>query len=184
MIRSLGFVAMLLLASGIAGCAPSLPPGTRTCLGFPLEVCRRQVAELEREGLAHGGVVAYRIICTSGSCTATQGQGTETVVFADGAGREGGFGYAVPVGTPPEATFGALPVTPSCLGVPADWCAENARTGAEMIPDWATIVSITVRCTSTCTTSRGDGETRVLLLDGSEQTQGWNYNGELPPDGP
>jgi hypothetical protein len=186
MIRALGLLAVILVAAaGSAACAPSLPAGTRVCVGFPAEVCQRQVADLEREGMTHGGVVAYRIVCTSGSCTAAQGEGTETVVFADGTGREGGFGYAVPVGTPaPGPSRGPLPVVPACLGVPDGWCREMARTGAETVADWSSIVAITVRCTGSCTTTKGDGETRVRLVDGSEPATGWNYNGEVPPDSP
>jgi hypothetical protein len=185
-IRVLGLLAAALVAAaGLAACAPSLPPGTRVCAGFPVEVCQGQVADLEQEGMAHGGVVAYRIVCTSGSCTAAQGQGTEAVVFGDGTGREGGFGYAVPVGTPPPApSRGPLPVAPACLGVPEGWCREMARTGAEGVGDWSSIAAIAVRCTGSCTTTKGDGETRVRLVDGSEQAVGWIYDGEIPPDSP
>jgi len=182
-LRSAAILASAALLAACAG-APNLPPGTRACVGFPADVCARRVAELEREGATHGGVVAYRIACSSASCTAEQGQGTEAVVFADRTGRELGFGYAVPVGPPPEATFGPLPVTPVCLGVPAGWCAEHARAGVEMIADWSAIATVTVRCTRSCSATAGDGETRVLLLDGTEQTQGWSYNGEVPPVAP
>jgi hypothetical protein len=72
----------------LAGCAPSLAPGTRACVGFPEEVCQGRVADLEQEGQTHGGVAAYRFVCTSATCTAARGEGTETVVFGDGTGRE------------------------------------------------------------------------------------------------
>jgi hypothetical protein len=179
-LRPAAFLVSVLLVAACRG-APNLAPGTQACVGFPADVCARQVAALGREGMPHGGVVAYRIACTSARCTAEQGEGTESVVFGDGTGRESGFAYAGAMGTPPEATFGPLPVTPACLGVPDGWCAEQARAGAEMIADWSTIATVTVRCTSTCTLTRGDGETSVLLLDGSKQTQGWNYAGEAPP---
>jgi hypothetical protein len=182
-LRPAAILAIALLAAA-CGRAPNLAPGTRACLGFPADVCARQVAALEREAVPHGGVVAYRIVCAKAPCTAEQGEGTESVVFADGTGRESGFAYAVAMGTPPEAPFGPLPVTPACVGVPAGWCAEQARAGAEMIADWSTIAVITVRCTSTCTASKGDGETRVLLRDGTLDTQGWSYNGEVPPEVP
>jgi hypothetical protein len=182
-LRPAAILASVLLLAACAG-PPNLPPGTRACVGFPAVVCARQVADLEREGAAHGGVVAYRIVCSSASCTTEQGDGTAAAVFADGTGRELGFGYAAPVGPPPEATFGPLPVTPVCLGVPAGWCAEHARAGAEMIADWSTIATITVRCTRSCSATAGDGETRVLLRDGTAQTQGWSYSGEVPPVAP
>jgi hypothetical protein len=170
--------ASALIAAGVvASCrtAPDLPPGERTCLGFPSEVCLRQVEDLEVEGSTRGGVVAYRILCTAAQCTEAAGEGTVAVVFADGTGREGGFGYASPVGTPPEGTVGPLPVAPVCLGVPADPCEEFARSGVEHVADWSMIRAITVRCTGTCTARDGAGETLVTLADGTTTTQSWSY---------
>jgi hypothetical protein len=171
-------LATILVVGGLAACrgTPNLPPGERTCLGFPADVCRRQVEELQLEGAAHGGVVAYRILCTSGACTAERGDGTIAVVFADGRGREGGFGYAVPMGTPPERTMGPLPVVPSCIRVAPEVCDEWARTIAEEVPDWSTIRVITIRCTSAspCTEAAGDGEMVVELADGTVRTGAWS----------
>ena len=169
--------AALIAAGLVASCrlAPDLPPGERTCLGLPPEVCLRQVADLEVEGSTPGGVVAYRILCTAAPCTGAAGEGTVAVVFADGTGREGGFGYAAPVGTPPERRTGPLPVVPVCLGVPADQCEEFARTSVEEIADVTTIAAITVRCTTTCTDREGEGQTVLTLADGTTTTHQWNY---------
>ena len=178
-------VNLALLTAGLGACAPSLPPGTRACVGFPADVCERQVAELEREGMGHGGIAGYRIVCTSDGCTSSQGEGRVTVVFADGTGWDRAFGYATPIGAPPAQSPGPLPVEPVCLGVPAAWCLEMARTGAESVADWSTIASITVRCTGSCTTSGGAGETRIRLIDGSpEAITDWNYSGEIGPESP
>lgn len=167
----------MIAAGVVAACrmGPDLPPGERTCLGFPPDVCLRQVEGLNLEGSTHGGVVAYRILCTAAQCTEAAGEGTVAVVFADGTGREGGFGYAAPVGTPPERRMGPLPVVPVCLGVPADQCEEFARTSADAIADWTTIASITVRCTTTCTDRDGDGQTLLTLSDGTSTTADWGY---------
>jgi hypothetical protein len=170
--------ASALFAAGVlAGCrmGPALPTGERTCLGFPPDVCRREVEGLDLEGTTHGGVAAYRIVCTAASCTEAAGEGTVAVLFADGTGREGGFGYAAPVGTPPEGTMGPLPVAPACLGVPAGQCDEFARSGAEKVADWSTIRAITVRCTTTCTDRDGAGKTLVTLADGTTTTEDWGY---------
>ena len=180
-------ISIAVLSAGLAACAPSLPPGTRVCVGFPADVCERQLAELEREGALHGGVVGYRILCTSAVCTSAQGDGTQTVAFADGTSQAGDFGYAVPIGTPPTGqVLLPLPVEPICLGVPAEWCREMGRMGADAVADWSSIVAITVRCTDpACTTGKGTGETRVRLSDGSEKVvEGWAYSGEMPPDSP
>lgn len=175
----------LLAAAGalLAACGgPSLLAGTRDCIGFPAEVCQRQVDELQDEGKSHGGVAAYRLVCTSGSCTVAGGEGTMTVVFADGTGREGTFGYATPVGTPPGdspvGTDPPLTVTPLCLGVPESWCQDLARTAAaEAARGGQTVVSITLRCTTTCTETNGDLETRVTLGDGTVVKSDSAYRG-------
>ena len=177
-------LASVLVVAACAG-APDLLPGTRACLGFPAEVCARQVAGLDQEGVVHGGVVAYRIVCTAGPCTAAKGDGTQAVLFADGTGGESGFGYATAVETPgPPPSRAPLPVAPACLGVPPGWCTEQARTGVEGIADWSRVVAITVRCTSTCSLASGDGETRVCLRDVPDESVGWFYCGEFLSDTP
>jgi hypothetical protein len=179
-------IASLLIVAGaavgvVAGCAlaggaPNLPSGTRECVGFPAEVCQRQVQELEKEGATHGGVVAYRIVCTPGICTLAQGEGTQTVVFGDGTGREGGFGYAVPAGTPSDGAVPPLPVTPTCLGVPQSWCEDFARNAAdEAVRGGQSVVTIAVRCTTSCTGTNGDVEVRVTLGDGTVVTSTAGY---------
>jgi hypothetical protein len=177
-------VTLALAAAAIlvlAGCAPYLPPGTRACDGFPTEVCQNQVADLDQEGMIHGGVAAYRLECTAGSCTAERGEGMLTVVFNDGTGRAGSFGYATPEGTPPggpSATEAPLIVAPVCTGVPQSWCQDFARkAAADATRAGPEAVSITVRCTTTCTGTNGDVETRVTRSDGTVVTSIWGYRG-------
>jgi hypothetical protein len=98
------------------------------------------------------------------------------VVFADGTGREGGFGYAVPVGPPHVGTEPPLTVVPVCLGVPRAQCEEFARAAAsDPVSAGLTVESITVRCTKTCTETNGEGESLVTLTDGTTRTSGWSY---------
>ena len=172
----------LLAAAGalLAACGgPSLLPGTKDCVGFPAEVCQTQVADLEQEGLSHGGVTAYRLVCSTGSCTSEGGEGRLTVVFGDGTGREGSFGYATAAGTPPDAqsaTEPPLTVTPACLDVPEPWCERSAQAVAsEAVSGGKTVVSITVRCTTTCTETTGHAEMRVTLSDGTVHTSSFQY---------
>jgi hypothetical protein len=178
----MAFGAAVILA--LAACAPSLPRGMRECVGFPAEVCQTQVADLEQEGMSHGGVTAYRLVCSTGSCTSEGGEGRVTVVFGDGTGREGSFGYATPAGTPPDApsaTEPPLTVTPACLDVPEPWCERAAQAAAseavasEAVSGGKTVVSITVRCTTTCTETTGDAEMRVTLSDGTVLTSSYGY---------
>jgi hypothetical protein len=174
--------AVVILA--LAGCSPSLVPGTRACVGFPAEVCRTQVADLEQEGTSHGGVAAYRLVCSTGSRTSEGGEGRVTVVFGDGTGRGGSFGYATPAATPPDAQIATEPpltVTPACLDVPEPWCERSAQAAAsegvasEAVSGGKTVVSITVRCTTTCTETTGDAEMRVTLSDGTVLTSSFQY---------
>lgn len=176
----------------LAGCAPSLAPGTRACVGFPAEVCQTQVADLEQEGMSHGGVTAYRLVCSTGSCTPENGDGRLTVVFGDGTGRDGSFGYATPAGTPPDAPGATEPpdapgateppptVTPVCVDVPQPWCersvqAARAAAASDAASGRATVVSIAVRCTTSCSATTGDTETRVTLSDGTVLVSSLQY---------
>jgi len=174
-----GLACVLASLLALAGCVPSLAPGTRECIGFPEEVCQNRVVDLEEEGQPHGGVAGYRIVCTAATCTAAGGEGIETVVFGDGTGREGGFGYASPVDPPPAAgapTFTPPTVEPQCLGVPASWCTDLAGSAAaEAVRDGGTAASITVTCTSTCTETDGKGQTSVTLSDGRVIQSSWGY---------
>ena len=181
-IETMAFGAAVILA--LAACAPSLPSGTRACVGLPAEVCQNQVADLEQEGQGHGGLTAYRLACSTGSCTSRGGEGRLTVVFGDGTGREGNFGYATPAGNPPDApsaTEPPLTVTPVCLDVPEPWCERSAQAAAseavasEGVRGGETVVSVTVRCTTTCTGTTGDAEMRVTLSDGTVVTSSFGY---------
>jgi hypothetical protein len=166
-------VAML----GLTGCAPSLAPGTRDCVGFPVEVCQSRVADLEQEGQAHGGVAAYRMVCTAATCSAASGEGTETVVFGDGTGRDGGFGYATAADAP-TITDPPLTVAPQCLGVPETWCADLGKSAAaDATRDGGSVAAVTVACASTCTETGGKGTTSVTLSDGRVIRSGWEYLG-------
>jgi hypothetical protein len=178
-----GLAAVLALAD-LAGCAPSLAPGTHECVGFPAEVCQNQVVDLEQEGQGHDGVAGYRFVCTTARCDATAGKGIAAVVFGDGTRREGGFGYEAaaeaPTGTDPP-----LAVAPQCLGVPESWCTDFARTAAaEAIRAGGTVAGVSVACRSTCTEAVGKGETRVTMADGRVIQSGWEYLGSGPADGP
>ena len=177
-------VAAVLALAGLAGCAPSLAPGTRECVGFPAEVCQNRAADLEQEGQTHGGVAGYRFVCTSAPCTTARGEGTETVVFGDGTRREAGFGYASAADAP-TVTDSPLTVAPQCLGVPESWCTDFARTAAaEALRAGETVAAIVVACTSTCTETNGKGETRVTTPDGRVIQSGWEYVGSGRVDRP
>lgn len=158
---------------------PPLPPGARECIGFPAEKCDELAAAIEQDAAPHGGISAYRLACTSGVCTAQEGQGVRTVVFADGQVEDSGFGYTVP-GEPPSApgrTEPPLAVTPSCVGVPLSWCEEFARTMvADNVREGEVVASVTVECLATCTAQDGDARVRVVLADGTVlTTDGYSY---------
>lgn len=174
-----GLACVLAGLLALAGCAPSIAPGTRECTGFPADVCQNRTADLEEEGQTHGGVAGYRIVCTAATCNAASGEGIEAVVFRDGTRREGAFGYASAVDVPPAAgapTFTPPTVAPQCLGLPASWCTDLASSAAdEAVRTGGTAVSVTVTCTSTCTESGGKGTTSVTLSDGRVIQSDWGY---------
>jgi hypothetical protein len=124
-----GLAAVLALAD-LAGCAPSLAPGTRACVGFPAEVCQNQVADLEQEGHSHNGVAGYRIVCSTAHCDATAGEGIAAVVFGDGTRREGGFGYGA-AAEAVRAGEAVAAITVACTSTCTDGKGETRVTMAD-----------------------------------------------------
>jgi hypothetical protein len=136
---------------------------------------------LSKEAATHGGLAAYRLVCTSGVCTSDEGRWIRTVVFADGTVQDSGFGYTVP-GEPPSSpgrTEPPLTVAPVCVNVPQFWCEEFARSYvAEGEREGQIVASVTVECIATCTETNGDARGRVTLADGTVQgTDGFSYRG-------
>lgn len=173
------FVAALALVGRAS--TPPLSPGTRECLGFPAEKCDEWVAALEQEATTHGGLSAYRLVCTSEVCTSQEGKGIRTVVFADGKVEDAGFGYTL-AGAPrssPGRTESPLAVAPLCVSLPQSWCEEFARQlVASDVGEGQAVASITVECIATCTAQNGDASVRIVLADGTVlASDGFSYRG-------
>jgi hypothetical protein len=173
------FVAALALVGRAS--SPPLSPGTRECLGFPAEKCDEWVATLEQEATTHGGLSAYRLVCTSAVCTFQEGKGIRTVVYADGKVDDSNFGYTVPREPPssPGRTEPPLTLAPTCIDVPQSWCDEFARQlVARDVGEGQAVASVTVECIATCTAQNGDASVRIVLADGTVlASDGFSYRG-------
>jgi hypothetical protein len=178
---AIAFLSVAALALVGRASAPPLSPGTRECIGFPAEKCDEWVAALEQQAATYGGLSAYRLVCTSGSCTSQEGKGIRTVVFADGKVQDSGFGYAVP-GEPPSSpghTEPPLTVTPTCINVQQFWCGEFARSAlSQGASEGEAVASITVECSATCTETNGDARVLITLTGGRTLVaDGYSYRG-------
>lgn len=173
-------------ALAVVACSLGQPPGgpyPRTCVDVPEEVCEGQAAAAE-DALPpiHPPIAGFEVRCTAVSCTADSGEGETIVRFTDGSSTTlTGWGYATPVGTPPEGPPAtrdpSVPVT--CVGMPDVVCDERADevwTFDEILDADSPVASITIRCTSqSCDPDAGDGTTLVRLADGTTREIGWNY---------
>jgi hypothetical protein len=94
-----------------------------------------------------------------------------------GAGSGGGItGPAQPVPVPVPVP--ALPVEPTCQGVPVSMCRTLAETAFGELTDEA-VVAILVRCTEPpCNDKHGTGDTLVTYADGTTRSSGWEYAGD------
>jgi len=178
----------LLLAAGLfVGCGGAADPAATpriACTDVPDVKCDEAVAAVARS-MPNEHPVVIEVLCVSAPCTESSGAMQTIVTLADGnhlrgtpqawadpAATDGG-----PVQAPPPAGPGRvpLPVEPICQGVPIQSCRDMA-SGVEDANGARTVVSIVVRCTKgPCTDKSGEGETKIIFSDGSQQTGGWSY---------
>jgi hypothetical protein len=93
-----------------------------------------------------------------------------------GDGTGGGInGPVEPAPAPLPAP--ALPVKPTCQGVPVSNCETVAETAFGELSDQA-VIAILVRCTEPpCNDKHGIGDTIVSYADGTTRSSGWEYAG-------
>ena len=124
-------------------------------------------------------IVSLLVRC-SAVCTAAEGQGTVSVVLADGRRMESGFGWSS-AGPGPQGPMPAedppLPVVPLCRGVPVETCSDMARSAMFEVGDArGQVVAIVVTCTAPpCGPARGEGTTEVTFADGTGTSSQWLY---------
>jgi len=190
MIRTRAVVVLLLAALAVAACGRGgsvvgpAPVSGQRCEGMPAVVCARIAAGAQRQAPpGAGAVVGIRIVCTT-TCTEAAGEATVTVTYANGQTSQQSQGWASPVGPPPGAPGGPAPivvptppVTPTCVGLPKAKCDEQVEGAMTSLngADPASIVTILIRCTGTCTEANGDGDTVVTLQDGRRLESSWAY---------
>ena len=173
-------VAAILLAScsGPEATATPVPTLDVACVGVPHAACDEVVASFRDSGAAP--IVQVTVTCTSAQCTTTDGEVQLDVLDANGQRSSAGSGYGNAQGLPP-APAPALPVAPICLGLPFTTCRDLAGSaiGSGPIGDGPgpPVARITVRCKGICTPTKGEGETRIDYVDGTNQVSSWGYQG-------
>jgi hypothetical protein len=191
-IAILALVSMLTVAAcgiGRFEGGGAAPVSGRVCDRVPASMCQDYLDAAMRDGPpGSGGVAGIHVRCDVAECTEAAGEASVVVTYANGYTNAYGTGWAGPM--PAEPGNGApggpvaLPVEPTCLGVPWAWCREMARSAIEGLERDAPPVSIVVRCRDACGLEHGEGETVTTLDDGTEYTSSWGYSGPPPPMDP
>ncbi len=166
----------------VGGCGGSDGPGSSNpepdvaCVGVPQRPCEEAAASLVRS--LEGPAARITVTCTVTACTDTDGQLQIEVLLADGRRDSRALGYGSNQQAPEPVELPVLTVVPICLGVPFPTCKEMAESavGSRVPGDvQPAIARITVRCKGVCTPTKGDGETRIDFVDGTNQVSGWGY---------
>lgn len=182
-------IALLALFVCLAACAPRQPdPGPAgsgdlgvDCVAVPAATCDEIAAGVEPH-VSGARAVAIRIACTAPTgCSAASGTASVDVAYEDGTRSSTGQAWQDAEASggviAPEPGGPGLPVRPVCVGIDPATCAERA---AEMIDHGAgapAIRSILVKCTTTCTPTRGEGTVTITYADGSTTNGGFGYEG-------
>jgi hypothetical protein len=138
--------------------------------------CDEAVASLE--GLFRAPMVEIQVTCLVAVCSPTDGQLRIDVLLADGRRESSGYAYGSAQPAPVPVEPPVLTVVPICLGVPFPTCKEMAESAvgsvipADLRPP---VARITVRCKGVCTPTKGEGETRIDFVDGTNMVSGWGY---------
>lgn len=174
--------AMIAAAIIAGGCGAPEPSGSPSggpaiaCVGVPQAPCDEAVAELE--GPFTAPLVEIQVTCLIAACTPTDGQLRLDVLLANGQRESSGYTYGSGQQGPVPVEPPVLTVVPICLGLPFATCREMAQSAAgSVIPGdlRPPIARITVRCIGVCTPTKGEGETRIDFLDGTNMVSGWGY---------
>ena len=177
---------LLILASILGGCGSEVPNASPDgasafeCVGVPLATCEQILQENRNTGPGAAMIVGAKIRCTSATCSEAQGEVSISIVFADGGRSESSYGWAQagPGGPAPGPAEPGIPVAPTCLGLDQERCLDAARNAVQNQDDPLLIDSITVQCTTVCTSTEGTGKTVVILTDGLKVETDWAYEGE------
>jgi hypothetical protein len=172
-------IAASILAGGCGGPEPSASPSGQPnveCSAVPQGPCDDAVASLE--GLFNAPIAQIKVACTIAACSPTDGEVNIDVLLADGRRESSGYGYGTAQPGPVQVDPPVLPVVPICLGVPFATCKDMAESAAGSGPVGGVrpaIGRMTVRCKGVCTPLKGEGETRIDYVDGTNQVSEWGY---------
>ena len=148
------------------------------CQGVPPQACRDALT-MARDN-ARAPLVELVVRCTVLPCTLQQGQTEARALYADGTQETFGSNWSGAVPAPPAPAVAPDPidlaVLPECLGVPEALCLEMATDAVSGLPaDGPDVRSVTVRCTAVCTSTRAEGETRIVFADGTSTETIWGF---------
>jgi hypothetical protein len=169
----------LIVAGGCGGPDPSKTPvgdPNVACVGVPQAPCDDAVASLA--GLFTAPTVQIAVSCTVPVCTPTNGEVNIDVLLADGRRESSGYGYGTAQPGPVQVVPPVLTVVPICLGLPFATCKDMAESAVDTGAPGGVrpaIARITVRCQGLCTPTKGEGETRIDFVDGTNQVSSWGY---------
>lgn len=173
-------VATLVLLVGACdssgGGASATPAPSMACIGVPQAPCAQAVASLE--GSSGVPVVQITVACTVAACTPTEGSVSIDMLLADGRRESSGYGYGSAQPQPVPIVPPVLTVAPVCLGLPFATCKDMAESavGSDVPGNRRPpIARVTVRCIGVCTPTKGEGETRIDYVDGTNQISSWGY---------
>jgi hypothetical protein len=156
--------------------ATPIPTPGVACVGVPQAHCDEVVASYHDAGAVP--LVQITVTCTSTECTATDGEVLLEALDANGQRFSTVSGYGNGAPPPPPAQVPGLPVAPICLGLPFATCMDLAGSAVGSGPPGGggpQVVRITVRCKGFCSPTKGEGETRIDYVDGTNQVSSWGY---------
>lgn len=183
--RSRPWWIVVVLVLVIGGCdssggGASATPGPRVaCNGVPQAPCDQAVASLE--GSFGAPVVQINVSCNVAVCTPTEGGVSIDVLLADGRRESSGYGYGSAQPQPVQIDPPVLTVAPVCLGLPFAQCKDMAQSaiqgdvGGVAGKRRPPVARITIRCSGVCTPTKGEGQTRIDYVDGTNTTSSWGY---------
>jgi hypothetical protein len=185
-------IALSVLVSACLGESATLPPPAPpvACIGIPPQTCQ-QIVNDARANADPGTIpLQIRAVCT-GSCTPASGDVQVDVIYSNNRRDSYGMGWSGAVDPAPGGPAPAepsLPVEPTCTGVPAAACLEQAMAalrGDPPVDGAPPIVRIDVRCArSPCTETAGIGDTLITFADGTTSGSRWDYSGSTPAETP
>jgi hypothetical protein len=154
------------------------PVSGQHCVDVPAPVCERIVEDARTEAPdGTGRLRGIDIRCAAADCTGPRVVAAVVVTYADGETAAWTESRDEPSVEPGATPAPPPPVRPTCIGVDRAHCDAMGNALFDLLPlgNAAVPMKIVVRCTGTCDTRRGHGETVVHFTDGMVKVRTWDY---------